>query len=358
MKWFFSAAMLVLCACNRKSKELIRPVVQNITESAYASGIVKSRNQYEVFSKVNGLIEKTSVTEGDTVHAGDIIMTLADEVSKLSSENARIAASYSSTSANADRLSQLKINIAVALAKKQNDSALLSRQQNLWKEGIGSRNELEQRELAWKNSSEAYEAALLQYNNLKKEIDFAAQQSVKNLQISNALSNDYTIKSRQNGKVYKILKEPGEMVNPQTPLAIIGDVNEFVIKLQVDEYDIGNIKPGQKVFLSMDSYRGQVFEAAVSGIQPIMNDRSRSFEVEAIFTSRPATLFPNLTVEANILITTKENAMTIPRAYLMDGDYVLLKNGEKRKVVTGLKDYQRVEIVNGLSKDDEIQKPL
>ena len=162
MKGFLLAAIIILCACNRKNKELIKPIVQNITESVYASGIVKSRNQYEVFSTVNGIVEQTSVTDGDTVNRGDIIMTLVDEVQKLSSENARIAATYSSLSFNADRLKQLKINIALALAKKQNDSALFRRQQNLWKEGIGSSNELEQREFSWKSSADAYEAALLQ----------------------------------------------------------------------------------------------------------------------------------------------------------------------------------------------------
>jgi len=357
MRWYMLVVVFFLCACNRKNNELIRPTVQNITESVYASGIVKSMHQYEVFSTVNGIIAQNVVAEGDTVYVGDIIVTLVNETPNLNTENARIAATYSSIPFNAGKLKQLQINIALASAKKQNDSALFRRQQNLWKDGIGSRNELEQRELAWKNSSNAYEAALLQYNNLEKEIDFAALQSTKNLQISNAVSKEYTIRARQEGKVYNILKEPGEMVNTQTPVAVIGDINGFIVKLQVDEYDIAKIKPGQKVFLNMDSYRGQVFEATLTNVQPIMNDRSRSFEVEAIFSSQPSRLYPNLTVEANILISTKNNALTIPRAYLMDGDYVVLKNGEKRKVVTGLKDYYQAEIISGLSKDDDIQKP-
>lgn len=357
MKGFLIAGIIFLSACSSKKKEITRPVVQDITESVYASGVVESRNQYEVFSTVNGIVAQKLVTEGDTVHKGEIIITLVNETPKLSSENARITALYSSVSFNADRLKELKITISLAHAKMQNDSVLFGRQQNLWKGGIGSRNELEQRELAWKNSADAYRAALLQYNSLEKEIDFTARQSLKNLQISSSLSKDYTIRARQDGKVYSILKEPGEMVNTQTPVAVIGDLNEFVIKLQVDEYDIGKIRPGQRVFLNMDSYRGQVFNATVMRVLPLMDNRSRSFEIEAIFTSRPPRLFPNLTVEANILITAKTNALTIPRTYLMDENYVLLKTGEKRKVVTGLKDYQQVEIISGLSKDDRIQKP-
>jgi multidrug efflux pump subunit AcrA (membrane-fusion protein) len=139
---------------------------------------------------------------------------------------------------------------------------------------------------------------------------------------------------------------------------VIGDASQFILELQVDEYDIARIKPGQKVFVTMDSYKGRVFEATITKIDPIMNDRSRSFKVEANFITLPENLYPNLTVEANILISTKENALTIPRNYLVDDDYVVLANGEKRKVITGLKDYQKVEIVQGLSKDEEIKRPV
>ncbi len=348
---------MVLFACNRKEENLAKPVVRNITESVYASGIVKSKNQYQVFSTVNGIISQKLVNEGDIVKQGDVLLVLANETPKLNTENARIAATYSSVAFGSDRLNEFRINSDLARKKMQNDSVLFRRQQNLWNEGIGTRNELEQRELAWKNAQTAFEASVLQYNNLVKQIDFAAQQSLKNLQISNSVNNDYVIKARQNGKVYNILKEPGEMVNTQAPVAVIGDQDEFLMELQVDEYDIGKIRTGQKVFVSLDSYQGQVFDAVVTTIQPIMDDRSRKFKVDATFTSRPLPLYPNLTVEANILISTKEKALIIPRSFLLDGNTVLLKSGEKRKVTTGLKDYQQVEIVNGLSKDDVIQKP-
>lgn len=358
MKRVLIGIMVILCTCNQKEEGITRPIVQNITESVYASGIVKSKNQYEVYSTVNGVIAQNLVAEGDLVHKGDIILTLVNETPKLNTENARIAATYSSLPFNADKLKQLKANIDLAGAILQNDSALFQRQQNLWKEGIGTRNELEQRELAMKNAATSYQSLLLQYNNLKREINFAAQQSYKNLQISNSVNNDYAIKARQDGRVYNILKEPGEMVNTQTPIAVIGDKNEFVMELQVDEYDIGKIRLGQKVFVNMDSYKGKVFEATITKIQPLMNERSRSFEVEASFTTRPTDLYPNLTVETNTLISTKNNALTIPRSYLINENYVVLKNGQKRKVVTGLKDYQRVEIVSGLSKDDLVKKPV
>ncbi len=107
----------------------------------------------------------------------------------------------------------------------------------------------------------------------------------------------------------------------------------------------------------MDSYKGQVFEALVTKIEPLMNEQSRSFTVNAKFISKPAILYPNLSVEANIVINTKEKALTIPRNYLIGDSVVLVNKDERRRVTIGLRDYQKVEILNGLSASDVIYKP-
>lgn len=88
-----------------------------------------------------------------------------------------------------------------------------------------------------------------------------------------------------------------------------------------------------------------------------MNERSRSFTVEAGFVSKPPVLYPNLTMEANIVIQTKEHALVIPRNFLLNDTTVLVGKDEKRKVVTGLKDYQKAEIISGLSASDIIYRP-
>lgn len=358
MKPYFPLALIVLLltACT-DGQEQTQPRVEDITESVYASGVVKSRNQYQLFPTVSGIIQQVLVTEGDVVRQGDPLMVVENETARLSADNARIAAAYASINANAEKLHELEAAIALARSKRHNDSLLLERQRRLWENKIGSQVELEQRALNFQNSLTAHQSAILRYKDLKKQLDFAARQSQNNLQISQSLAADYTIKSQTDGKVYSILKEKGEMVSPQSPVAIIGDAQAFILELQVDEYDIARIKPGQRVVLNLDSYRGQVFEATVYKINPAMNERTRAFIVEASFERMPPVLYPNLTAEANIIIQTKKKALLIPREYLVDDSHVLNEAGEKVKVVTGLKDYRKVEILEGLGKDDIIVKP-
>lgn len=348
--------LIVLLSCKQKAEQ-INPVEEKITESVYASGIIKSNNQYQVFSVVNGLVKEVFVTEGTLVKKGDPILRLSDITAKLNNENARLAADQASLTTAADKQNQVKIEIETAKARMENESSLLQKQRNLWLQNIGSSNELEQRELSYKNAVNAYNAAKLKYSDLQQQLNFQAKQAQNNLKIANTTTGDFTVKSETNGRVYSILKETGEMVNTQSPVALIGDATFFTLELQVDEYDITRVKPGQKVLLNMDSYKGNVFEAVVQKINPIMNIQTRSFTVEASFTHPPAALYPNLTTEANIIIEVKEKAITIPRNYLMDDGTVLLANKEKRKVTTGLKDYQKVEITSGLTVKDLILKP-
>jgi hypothetical protein len=158
-----------------------------------------------------------------------------------------------------------------------------------------------------------------------------------------------------NGRVYNIIKKEGESVTTQTAVAVIGGAGDFIIELQVDEYDIQKIFAGQKVLIKMDSYKNEVFEARVDRIIPFMNERSRSFTVEAVFITKPTALFPNLTVEANVII--RQMMQYIPVDYLINDSLVMLSSGEKKKLVTGLKDYRKVEILSGLSTADVIIKP-
>ena len=349
--------IILLAVSCKPSNEKINPTIESISESVYASGIIKSKNQFQAYSTGNGLIQEILVSEGDTVRKGDPLMKVLNESSKLNTYNAKLAAENADMYVNADKLREAKVTIGVALSKMKDDSLLLARQRSLWSQGIGSRVQFEQKQLAYKNSAANYEVTRLRYSELKRQLEFASNQSKTNLKISTSLAGDYFIKAESTGRVYKILKEKGEFVNTLNPVAILGDANEFIIEMKVDEYDIARIRQGQKVLFTMDSFKGEVFEASVEKIEPLMNEQSRSFTVKAAFITKPPLLYPNLSVEANIIIRSKEKALTIPRSYLIGDSMVMLSKRKMKKVVIGLMDYQKVEILSGLTPKDLLYKP-
>ena len=348
--------LFLIPAC-KNNVETTSPKRESITESVYASGILKSKNQYHVFATVNGLLQKVYVDEGDTVRKGAPLFTILNETSTLTRENAQLAADLADFKANKGKLDELLLSIDLARDKMRNDSLLMVRQQNLWAQNIGSKVELEKSELNYQNSKTSYQSSLIRYKDEKRRLEIVSKQAQKNLSITRNNESDYTITSIMDGKIYSLLKEQGEMVNTQSPLAVIGDVNEFILELQVDEYDITSIRTGLPVKVTMDSYKGEVFDAFITKVNPIMNERSKTVTVEAAFVKQPPSLYPNLTLEANIILQVKEDALILPRKYIIEDRFVIKENGDTLTIKVGLKDYLNAEILEGVGEKDVLILP-
>jgi HlyD family secretion protein len=356
LSWLCGCVLLIVAGCGSR-KETIKPTVGSITESVYASGIVKSRSQYQAYATVTGIVEHVAVRDGDLVKRGQPILRLRNIAAKLTADNARLSAEYAELKRNLDKLNEARLGRDFARSKLINDSLLMERQRNLINQNVGSRVEWEQRQLAYQNSRTAYESAEIRYRELSRQLDLTARQAKVNFEISEQQAQDFTITSKVDGRVYAILREVGELVTPQTPVAVIGEADHFLLELQIDETDIVRIKPGQRTVVTLSSYPERVWEALVTHVNPIMNERSKLFTVEAEWVEPPPSLYPNLTVEANIVIAIRENVMTLPRSFLESDSTVRLDNNELRKVKVGLRDYQRVEILGGLAAEDVVVRP-
>lgn len=121
--------LAVLCVwlifgCQQRPKP-IRPIQGAITESVYASGIVKSTGQYQAFAAVSGIIDSVYVREGQRVSRGQTLLTIMSDQQKLASERALLAAEYASLPANLDRLLEMQRNVELAADKFSNDSLLI-----------------------------------------------------------------------------------------------------------------------------------------------------------------------------------------------------------------------------------------
>jgi RND family efflux transporter MFP subunit len=344
-------------SCKNKI-ESISPEKGQISESIYASGVIKSKNQYQSFVNVNGIINKIFIKEGEMVKKGTPILSIYNETQKYNKDNALLAADLAALSSNQGKLNDAQLSIELAKKSMQSDSTLYYKYKNLWDNNqIGTLADLEHKKLAYENSKNAYSSAQIRFTDLKKTLNFNANQSKKNLQISNKLESDFILKSEVDGMVYRLFKNEGEIISPQTPIAVIGSSNQFILEMQIDEKDIIKVRKNQKVIITMDSYDGKTFEAKITKISPYMNEKSKTFLVEAEFVIQPEVLYPNITFEANIILNIKNNVMLIPRNYLVQDSIVYDKNGEKIIVKTGLKDYRKVEITSGLSENDAITLP-
>lgn len=359
LRLLFYLLLLSLLSCSKNKAEEIKPKIGDVTESVYASGVIKAEGQYTVYATVNGTLQKVNVIAGQSITKGQSLFELESDKAELNTENALLAYQLSRESSRyiQDKIAEMQMKVQSSRDKLTLDESIYNRNKNIKNQGGISEVDFERVELAFKSSKINYESARKQLAQLKAQLENDQSRNAVNLRINQKSQSDFSVKSAFSGQLFDVLVKEGTLVTPQTPLAIIGQSDSFLLELEVDENDMVRVSTGQKVLVTMDSYRGQVFEAVIDKIYPIMNERSRTFKIEASFIKPPQKLYPNLTAEANIIIQIKQNTITIPKSYLTEGKYVLVNKEEKRAVKTGLSDYQKVEIISGLTAEETIYKP-
>lgn len=359
MRNLFWIVLLLRIVSSCENKETpIKPSVGTITQSVYASATVQPDSLYEVFANVSGILESNLVSEGDLVKKGTPLFQIINSNTKLNTENARLAYSLAKKnySGNTALLLSIEDEIKAAKLKFNNDSINYFRQKNLWEQHIGSKAQLDAQKLAYELSANAVTALKTKYNRLKNELRTQLNQAANSYENLVITTQDYTVTSKMDGKVYALYKNPGEVVSMQQPIAMIGSQDSFVLELLVDEVDIVNIAEGQKVAVALDAYPNETFVAQVTKIYPNKNERNQTFKVEARFSTPPKRLYPGLSGEGNIIIAVQEDVLLIPRAYLFEQNKVKTSSGIV-EVTTGIITEEQIEIRSGITSETELLRP-
>lgn len=346
-----------ILSCNSKVDK-IQPVYGEISEFVYASVTIQPDSLYQVYSAVNGILDKEYVVEGDKVENGDPLLQIINSNPRLNTENALLAYELArkNLSGNNTILRGIEDEIKAARLNLRNDSIYFKRQEKLWQQEIGSKSSYEQKKLAYELSQNKLDLLLNRYERTRNELETQLNQAYNNYRNSQIITGDYTIKSKINGKVYALYKNKGEIITTQEPLASLGSDSIFLVEMLVDEVDIVRLKEGQKTLVLLDAYEGEVFEARIDKIFPKKDEINQTFKVEARFEKMPPTLYPGLSGEANILIDKHENTMSIPKDYLIDQSKVKTEKG-LIEVTTGMENMEMVEILSGIGRDTWIYKP-
>ncbi|WP_242134751.1 efflux RND transporter periplasmic adaptor subunit [Aestuariivivens marinum] len=358
MKIFQILGVIALIASCSNKRDGILPVVKSLTESVYSSVTIQPDSMYQAYAIVAGILEANMVEEGDAVSIGDQLVQIINSTPKLNAQTAKLALDLARENYNgkATVLKGIQNQINTAILKYKNDSLNYFRQKKLWEQNIGSKIDYDTKKLNYDLASNNLLTLKNNYQRTKNELQTVVKQSENNYRAALIGSKDFTVKSKINGKVYALYKEPGEIVNSMDPLVSIGSASDFLVEMLVDEVDIVKIKVGQNVLIHLDAYHGEVFNGVVSKIYPEKDLRNQTFKIEAVFIKPPEVLYPGLSGEANIVISKKENVLAIPKAYLINGNKVITNKGIVT-VALGIQNMEYVEVQSGLTDSTYIYKP-
>jgi HlyD family secretion protein len=354
------SALLAFSSC-KKSASVTTPVRRDITQAVYASGKIFPVNDYKVFSKLPGYIEKIHIHVGDSVKIGQKLITIKSEVSGLNVTTAKNLLDLAQKNGSEDSplLLALKEDVSASRTRYQLDSLNYTRNANLLKENAISRSAYDQARTQEDISKQNFLKAISNYQSAKDRVRVELENAQIQYQAQISNQNDYTITSAVNGKVYDILPKEGELVNTLAILMEIGDKNSFEVELSVDETDISLLQKNQSIVFGIDAYGDKVFTGKVTEAYPRINQTNKTSKVMASINLQQETIiYSGMSVEANIIIAEKKNALVIPREFLVEGKKVKLKStGELITVRKGAEDLQFVEVLDGIDEHTEIKKP-
>lgn len=353
------SALLVISCKNKNTTTTLQR--KDLTQAVYASGKIYPLNNYKVYSKLPGYIEKIHVHVGDIIKVGDPLLTLKSVVSELNVNTAKNLLDLAKKNANENSafFISLKQDVASAKSKYELDSINFKRFESLSKENATSKLQYDQSKTQFEISKQNYLKALNMYSNTKDKVKIELEnaQIQYDAQLSN--KNDYTLTSAVNGKIYDIIPKEGELVNTQFVLMEIGDGEKFEIELSVDETDASLIKNGQSIVYLIDAYKDIVFKGKVEETYPRINQNNKTAKIiSSIELDKKYQIFSGMAVEANIIIAEKKNILVVPREYLIEGNKLKIKSsGNIVQIVKGAEDLEFVEIISGVEEGTEITMP-
>ena len=300
----------------------VKPVEhKELVFSVTAAGTVTPQRRVTVSAEVGARVLSTGAGEGSAVRAGDLLVRLDDREIRLQIQEA-------SSSVSREQ---------VDLAKSD-----FERKERLFADGAVTRSALDQA----KNNHLGLDAA---YRTAQARIAQLRERATKT-----------RVTSPLTGVIAQLVVEPGEFVGPGTPLAVIENMEEVLVVVEVADRDVVLLRSLQVVEATTDAYSGRIFQGVIERVGAVANPVTRSFEVEARIGNPEGELRSGMITTIRILLD-KRRCLVVPAAALIDeregeARVLLVSGGTARSVEVGIGSRQDrdVEVLHGLAEGDEV----
>src|SRR5437899_5525867 len=163
------------------------------------------------------------------------------------------------------------------------------------------------------------------------------------------------VRSPIDGLLTNVQTIDGELVSDGNELFTVSSRKNYV-RGEVNEEDVGEVKPAMKAIVQLYAYRTQQFAARVSSIQPAADPETQRYTIVLEMEKPPDNLMAGMTGEMNIITGAHENALLVPtRALLVDQAWIV-KDGsvQRRTVKVGFRTLDFSEAMSGLSESDHV----
>jgi RND family efflux transporter MFP subunit len=163
------------------------------------------------------------------------------------------------------------------------------------------------------------------------------------------------VRSPIDGLLTNVQTIDGELVSDGNELFTVSSRKNY-IRGEVNEEDVGEVKPGMKAKVQLYAYRTRTFSARVTSVQPAADPTTQRYTVVLEMENPPDNLMVGMTGEMNIITGTHENVLLVPTRALLVDQALTVKHGivHSRTVQVGFRTLDFTEAVNGLTEGDHV----
>jgi HlyD family secretion protein len=333
------------------------------------NGKIEPIENFEAHAPIATSVKHLLVKEGDHVRKGQLLLELDD--ADIRSQAARAQAQVKAAEADQSALTTggtheevLTLDAQLAKARTARDEAQRSADafHRLQQQGAASPAEVKQSDDALQRAEtdlkllEQKQKDRYSQSEVAKVSAQTAEAEAAYAAAEDALSKS-NIRAPFDGIVYSLPVKQGTFVQAGDLLLQVADLTRVLVRVFVDEPDIGRLVPGQKSEITWDAVPGRSWTGTVKTVPSTVKLRGARNVGEATCTvdNQDLRLLPNINVGVTITTAEHDNVLTVqrdairlddskPYVYEVIGDHL-----KRREVQIALQNLTQVEITGGVS---------
>jgi HlyD family secretion protein len=282
-----------------------------------ASGKIQPHNSVNISADTMGRVTNLAVDEGYRIKKGQFLMQIDPKLLAMSVDQGE-----ASLAAARSTMEQLRVATDSARAALKTAQDAFARQQQLWKGGLTTREQLDlseqtlhMRESDLASATKQIETQQLRMKQEQSSLD-SAKYTLSKVRIESPIDGIVTKRNIQEGETVVV----GTMNNAGTVLLTIADMSDIEAQVEVDETDIPTVTIGQKAKITIDAMAGKSFVGHVVeiGNSPITTtgttsaSQATNFLVKVKVDDQIPDVRPGFTCTAEITTATRAQALGIP----------------------------------------------
>ena len=341
------------------------------SEYVNADGILQPIQTIKVYTREGGFVEKLLVQDGAIVHKGDTLMILSDPdlMRTIESERDKWRKQNRSYRTSMIEMDQRRLSLAQNILQTKYELKRLEKEHNLAQEeyrmGIRSKAQLDVADEEYNYKMETVRLQLesrrqdsilnsIRQEALQDELAEAHRQLIK----TEERMNDLIVTAPADGQLSGLSLEPSQRISSGTAIADIKRMDQFRMRLSINEFYIDKITVGQPATIT---YEKKTYPMTISSTVPEI--KSGSFDIYLVFTdSLPDNARIGKSYQARIEMGGQAQSIIVPKGNFYNythGSWVFKVNAQHTHAVRvpvsiGRQNPRHFEILEGLEPGDEI----